>query len=108
MDLLGKRIFSQLPDGISEFVIPRAVVKTFAFSIHDGDQVLGTLGNQPEHFFLIGQLPAYAVDLDLLVDRVQIKEKNERNQAAKRIVQGKGKIGVRLLEQEGKRSHPHR
>ena len=88
MDLLRERTSPEILVGISEFVVPGTVVKAIAIAIHDGNQVLGIFGNQAEHLFLIAQLPANAMDQELLIDGVQIEQKNEPHQAADGLPQG--------------------
>src|ERR1700688_3984716 len=88
MDLLRERSPPEFLVGISEFVVPGTVVKARAFAIHDGNQVLGILCNQAEHLFLVAQLPANAMDEELLVDRIQIEQKNEPHQGANGLPEG--------------------
>ena len=88
MDLLGEWGSAEIAVGISELVVPGTVVKAIAIAIHYGNQVLGILGNQAEHLFLIAQLPANAMDQELLIDGVQIKQKNKPHQSANRLPEG--------------------
>ena len=105
MDLLRKGRLEFLA-GVSELVVPGTVVMALAVAIHHGDQILGIFRDQAEHFFLVGQLPANTMDQDLLVNCVQVEQKNQSDQAANGLPEGERKFGIDLIEYEGKEAIP--
>ena len=61
-------------------LIRKAVENPAAFQIHDGNHVRRILADQVEELLSFDQLPANAMDLQVLIDGVEIEQENEGGQ----------------------------
>ena len=50
--------------------------------VHYGDHVSGVLADQVKQLFAFHQFPADPVNQKMLIDRVQVEEKNQAHQTA--------------------------
>ena len=83
MNLLEKRGALQLLVAVAENSrVGRAVVEPAPGRIHDGDHVGGVLADQAEKLFAFHQLMSNPIDLDLLIDRVDVEEQHQADEAA--------------------------
>src|SRR5690348_13832269 len=115
MNLFQGRGLLQLFGGIAKNLLIRgAVIKAPPVAINQGDHIGGILANQAKKLVMLGQLPPDAVQLQVLIDSVDVKQKHEGSQTPHPFLQispiiranrdmepGKSKRNNREGEQEG-------
>src|SRR3989441_664012 len=93
MNLVERRRTFQLFGGVTQhFVIRRAVVEPVPFYIDNGNHVSDIFADKLKELFSLEQASASAVELELLVDSVQIKEQYDGYQSPHCTLQGKCRL----------------
>src|SRR5205807_652194 len=74
--------------GISQHLrIGKSVVQPISRAIHYRNQICGVFGDELEEFVTIGELSTHALQLHVLVDRINIEDEDERSQPAHPILE---------------------
>jgi hypothetical protein len=83
VNLLERRRGLQLLGRISEdFLVGETVVNAPALHIHDGDHVRGVIADEVKELFAFEELAADSMNQQILIDGVEVEEKNQIHQAS--------------------------
>jgi len=85
-------------------LVRSAVIDPASFCIDYGDQVRGVLADEPENLFAVEQPPAHAVQLELLINRVEVEQEDHAEESDHLFTQRRERlvipVGVQQRQEE--------
>ncbi len=103
MDLLNRRSIFQVFGRIPQHLLVRGtVVEPAAFAVHQRNHVRRVFADELKKLVTLRQLPADALQLKMLIDRVQVEQQHQTGQPAHPLAQVEPIVGVRLQVKPGK------